>query len=95
MNKTEEIVLPEQVVKRGNITYYYFKNSLLVDVNGWQYFSYNIYNNSNRASLKKFKKTIEESKENQYGSALELMELAIEHKLTSVGANKPKDEWRV
>lgn len=82
------------VVTRGKITYYIFKNSVLADIDGWQYLSYNIYNNSNRGSLRKFKKRIENSTLEQYANALDLMELAMEYNLTSVGANRPKDEWR-
>lgn len=86
---------PEAVIVRGSLTYYLFKNSVLVDIAGWQFLSYNIYNNSNRASLRKFKEKIKNSNEHQYNTPLKQMELALEHKLLSVGANKPKDEWRV
>ena len=81
-------------IQRGKIGYYIFKNSVIVDVHGWQFFSYNIYNNSNRGSLRKFKDKIINSKEGQYDSSLKLMELAMEHKLTSTSATRPKEEWK-
>lgn len=83
-----------EVYQRGKITYYIFKNSVLVDINGWQYVSYNIYVNSNRSKLRQFKEKIKASKEDQYANSLDLMELAMSLNLNSVGANKPKDEWR-
>lgn len=85
--------MPEDVIKRGKITYYLFKNSVLVDINGWQFVSYNIYNNSNRGQFRKFKQKIKDSNEDQYNTPLAQMELASAHSLTGVGADRPKDEW--
>jgi len=83
--------MEHKVVKRGRITYYLSDTSVVVNVGGSQYISYNIYNSPSRSSLAEFKKRILASKENQYDNVVDQMDLAQKCKLIGTGTRKP--DW--
>lgn len=78
-------------LKRGKLIYYITDNAVIVDVGAGQYVSYNIYNTPKRSSLGEFKKKLRASKEDQYGTAYEQMDLARKCSLISSTTRKP--EW--
>lgn len=83
--------MEHQLVKRGKITYYISETSVIVNVGGSQYISYNIYNSPSRSSLAEFKNRILASREDQYDNAVDQMDLAQKCKLIGTGTRKP--DW--
>ncbi len=81
-----------KAVKRGKIIYYLNDESVLVHVDG-KCISYNVYNTPIRASLADFRKKITNSKEHEYGNALEQMDLA--RKCGLIGSSIKRPDWMV
>lgn len=80
-----------QIVKRGKLTYYLSDTSIVVDVGGYQFISYNIYNSPNRSGLSEFKRVLLASKDTEYGNVVDQMDLAQKCKLIGTGTTKP--DW--
>ena len=78
------------IIKRGKMTYVLYSNNIIVGVNGWQWMSYNQYENWNRQGLSTFIKTILNSKETEYTNAVDQMSLANQCNIKSSGTTKPK-----
>ena len=81
--------MEHEVIVSGKITYYITDSAVVVSVGGNQYVSYNIYNSPSRSSLGDFKKKLKASKENQYNTVVEQMDLAQKCKLVGTGTTKP------
>lgn len=80
-----------KTVERGKIIYYLTDTSIVVKVGISQHISYNVYNSPSRSSLIDFKKKIMKSKQNQYATVVDQMDLAQKCKLIGTGIRKP--EW--
>lgn len=81
-----------KIIKRGKITYYISDSSVVVDVGGNQWISYNIYNSPSRSNLAEFKKIIINSKEHEYNNVIDQVDLARKCNLIGSGTSKPKWE---
>lgn len=78
-------------LKRGKLIYYITESAVVVYVGVGQYVSYNTYNTPSRSSLGEFKKKLRASKENEYGTAYEQMDLA--HKCNLISSATRKPDW--
>lgn len=81
----------QKVIQRGKITYYVGDTSVLVNLGGSQYVSYNPYNSPNKSGLSEFRKKILASKENQYDNVVDQIDLAQKCKV--IGASTRRPEW--
>jgi hypothetical protein len=79
-----------KIIKRGKMTYYLSENAVVVGISKYQFISYNIYNSPSRSNLVDFRKRIANSKEDQYNSVTEQINLAQKCNLIGTGTQKPK-----
>lgn len=81
-----------QIIRRGKITYYLSDSSVIVGIGDHQFVSYNIYNSPSRSNLNEFKKRLVASKENQYNTVVDQIDLARKCNLIGSGTARPKWE---
>lgn len=67
-----------EIIKRGKLTYYVYKDKVIVQVSSSQWVSYNQYDNWNRQGITEFRDKILKSKENEYTSPVDQMSLAVQ-----------------
>ena len=79
-----------KVLKRGKLIYILHSDSVVVGVGGNQWVSYNQYNNYNRQGITQFRNTILKSKEDEYGTAVDQMSLAVQCGIKGTGTQVPK-----
>ena len=79
------------ILERGRITYYIKDESVVVGVNR-QWSSYNVYALQNRKPFYDFRRTLLKSKDGEYSTILELIELAQRFKLIGVAGSKPNED---
>lgn len=79
------------ILQRGKMTYILYSNHIIVGVGGWQWTSYNQYENWNRQGITQYRKIILNSKEDEYTNAVEQMSLAHQCGIKGSGTVKPKD----
>lgn len=80
------------VLKRGGLTYYVKDESVIVGINDFQYIAYTVYALQNRKPFYDFKRTLLDSRENEYNTVVEEMNLGRRFGLRAVSSRKPKDE---
>lgn len=80
-----------KVIQRGKLTYYIYDEKVIVNVGGYQYVSYNQYDNWNRQGITQFTNAILNSKEDEYGNAADQMTLAVQCGIRGTSTTKPKD----
>lgn len=78
------------ILKRGKLTYYIYPEKVIVDVGGSQWVSYNSYDNWNRQGITKFRQIITDSKENEYGSPVDQMSLAVQCGIKGTSTARPQ-----
>ena len=78
------------IIKRGKITYYLYKEKILVNAGGDQWVSYNQYDNWNRQGITQYKQIILKSKEHEYANASDQMSLAVQCGIRGTSARAPK-----
>lgn len=83
--------MKHKVIKRGYVTYYISDTSVVVYVGGSQYISYNIYSSPSRSNVVGFRDKIINSKEDEYGSVVNMMDLAQKCKV--IGSSTRKPSW--
>lgn len=81
-----------KILKRGKLVYYIKDESVVVKINSFQYVAYNTYMLQNRRPFYEFKKALLESREDEYGTVVEEIELAQKYKLKAVGTSAPEVE---
>lgn len=81
----------KKILKRGKLTYYIYTEKVVVDVGGYQYVSYNQYDNWNRQGITQFINTLLASKEDEYGNAVDQMSLAVQCGIRGSSTQKPKE----
>lgn len=80
------------IIKRGKLTYYIKEEAVIVGVGTWQYSAYTVYPLQNRKPFYDFRDAILESKEDEYGTAAELISLALRFNLRGVASHKPTED---
>lgn len=80
-----------KVLQRGRLTYYIYDEKVIVSVGGFQWVSYNQYDNWNRQGITQFINTILKSKEDEYDNVVDQMTLAMQCGIRGTGTSKPKE----
>ena len=80
-----------KIINRGKMTYYIYEDKVIVNVGGWQWTSYNQYDNWNRQGIAKFSDTILKSEENEYDNAADQMSLAVRCGIKGTHTRKPEE----
>lgn len=79
------------IIRKKKLIYILKSDSVTVYVGFNQWISYNYYNNWNRQGIAQFRQEIIKSKENEYDSAVDQMELAYICNIKGVGTIKPRE----
>lgn len=80
-----------KIINRGKMTYYIYEDKVIVNVGGWQWVSYNQYDNWNRQGITQFANTILKSKENEYDNAVDQITLAVRCGIKGTSTRKPEE----
>lgn len=80
------------IIKRGSLTYYVKKESVIAGVGSFQFTAYTVYPLQNRKPFYDFRKSIVESEEDEYNTPAKLVTLALKYNLRGVASHKPTDE---
>lgn len=81
-----------QIIKRGKIVYYIKDEAVIAEVGGLQFTAFTVYPLQNRKPFYDFRRAIVQSKEDEYGTATELLSLSQEYKLRGVATGRPRIE---
>lgn len=79
------------IVKRGYVTYILYPEKVVVGIRETQWISYNQYDNWNRQGITLFRNMITNSKETEYGNAIDQMTLAVQCGIRGTSTRKPKE----
>lgn len=80
-----------KILTRNKITYYIYDEKVIVAVGGHQWVSYNQYDNWNRQGIAQFINMLLKSKEDEYGTAVDQMTLAVQCGIKGSSTRKPDD----
>lgn len=79
------------IIKRGKLIYLLYNEKVIVGISSSQWVSYNQYDNWNRQGITLFKNALLKSKEDEYGSPVEQMSLAVQCGIKGTSTRKPED----
>lgn len=79
------------ILKRGKITYYVKDETVIVNINDFQFLAYTVYTLQNRKPFYDFRKTLLRSNENEYGTVVEQIKLGESFGLKAVASHKPSE----
>lgn len=77
------------VIKRGKLTYILYNEKVVVGISPTQWVSYNQYDNWNRQGITIFKNALLKSGEDEYGTPVEQMSLAVQCGIKGTSTRNP------
>ena len=81
-----------EIIKRGKITYYIKKESIIASINDFQHIAFTVYPLQNRKPFYDFRNSIKSSAQNELTQPSDIIVLAQKYNLRGVATSRPKVE---